>query len=73
MRNGGRCADPDMPTGAGKTVLAVALMQGVVEKMARAAFVVDRVSLADQTSATFDQYGIPHGVMQGSALALLAL
>mgnify|MGYP001022092253 CR=1 FL=1 len=66
MRNGGRAPILMAPTGAGKTVLAVALMQGVVEKMARAAFVVDRVSLVDQTSATFDQYGIPHGVMQGS-------
>lgn len=66
MRNGGRAPILMAPTGAGKTVLAVSLMQGVAEKMARAAFVVDRVSLVDQTSATFDQYGIPHGVMQGS-------
>ena len=65
MRNGGRAPIPMAPTGAGKLCRRGAdARRG--RKMARAAFVVDRVSLVDQTSATFDQYGIPHGVMQGS-------
>jgi DNA repair protein RadD len=33
-------------------------------KMRRAIFVCDRISLVNQTSATLDHYGIPHGVMQ---------
>ena len=52
------------PTGSGKTVIASALMEMVVAKGRRANFVVDRLSLIDQTSATFDRYGLPHGVIQ---------
>jgi superfamily II DNA or RNA helicase len=52
------------PTGSGKTVIASALMEMVVAKGRRANFVVDRLSLIDQTSATFDKYGLPHGVIQ---------
>lgn len=65
-RDGHRAQLLMIPTGGGKTIVAVSLVKSVVEKMARAAFVVDRVSLVDQTSATFDEYGIPHGVMQSS-------
>lgn len=54
------------PTAAGKTVMAASLIDGVNQKMKRAVFVVDRVSLVDQTSALFDYYGIPHGVMQAN-------
>ena len=51
------------PTGSGKTVLATALMEMVQAKGKRANFVVDRVSLIDQTSATLDRYGMnDHGV-----------
>lgn len=53
------------PTGGGKTVLASALMEMVKEKGKRASFVVDRLSLVDQTSKTFDKYGLDHGVIQG--------
>jgi DNA repair protein RadD len=53
------------PTGSGKTVLASALMEMTKEKGNRATFVVDRLSLIDQTSATFDRYGLKHGVVQG--------
>lgn len=52
------------PTGSGKTVCASYLMQEAANKMSRAAFVCDRVALTDQTSKVFDNYGIPHGVMQ---------
>lgn len=54
------------PTGSGKTVMATVLMQEAAAKMSRAAFIVDRVSLVDQTSRTFDDYGVAHGVMQGN-------
>jgi len=54
------------PTGAGKTVIASALMQYCVQKGKRAAFVVDRVNLIAQTSAMLDSYRIAHGVVQAS-------
>lgn len=52
------------PTGSGKTVLASALMELTVSKGNRATFVVDRLSLIEQTSQMFDRYGIDHGVVQ---------
>ncbi|MGN6314571.1 MAG: DEAD/DEAH box helicase [Rhodanobacteraceae bacterium] len=52
------------PTGAGKTVLASALMEMTAAKGNRATFVVDRLSLIGQTSEMFDRYGIEHGVIQ---------
>lgn len=56
------------PTGGGKTVLASALMEMVQSKGNRASFVVDRLSLIQQTSDTFDRYGLDHGVVQGGHL-----
>lgn len=52
------------PTGAGKTVLAAYLVDECYKKGKRAIFVADRIALINQTSKMFDQYGIPHGVMQ---------
>ncbi|MEK6346380.1 MAG: DEAD/DEAH box helicase family protein [Burkholderia sp.] len=52
------------PTGAGKTEIGAYLCDEVNKKGRRAAFVVDRVNLVDQTSQRFDHYGIPHGVIQ---------
>jgi len=54
------------PTGSGKTVVASYLIRESFEKGKRAIFVADRVNLIDQTSAVFDRYGIPHGVIQGN-------
>jgi superfamily II DNA or RNA helicase len=51
-------------TGAGKTVMAAHLLSEVHTKGRRAVFVADRIALINQTSATLDQYGIPHGVIQ---------
>jgi superfamily II DNA or RNA helicase len=48
------------------TVLASALMEMVREKGNRANFVVDRLSLIQQTSDTFFRYGLDHGVVQSS-------
>lgn len=66
IRSGARAIFVNAPTGSGKTVIASALMEMVVEKGNRANFVVDRLSLIDQTSATFDRYGLAHGVIQAS-------
>lgn len=52
------------PTGSGKTVCAAHLLHECYEKGKRAIFIADRVPLIDQTSATLDQYGIPHGIIQ---------
>lgn len=54
------------PTGSGKTVLASHLIDESQIKGKRSAFVVDRLSLIEQTSETFDRYGIRHGVIQAS-------
>lgn len=62
IRNQVLCA----PTGAGKTVMAAYLLQEAHAKGKRAVFVADRISLIDQTSASFDGFGIPHGVIQAN-------
>ena len=53
------------PTGSGKTVIATHMVAEVDRKGHHAAFVVDRLSLIEQTSRTFDDEGIEHGVIQG--------
>lgn len=52
------------PTGSGKTVIGSHLINEADRKLKRAAFVVDRTTLVNQTSETFDNYGIDHGVVQ---------
>lgn len=52
------------PTGSGKSVIGAALMESVVSKGGAANFVVDRLSLINQTSRLLDNYGIPHGIVQ---------
>lgn len=53
------------PTGSGKTVIGAHLLSAAREKGKRGVFVIDRLSLKDQTSAFFDSVGLPHGVIQG--------
>lgn len=64
IRGGAKAIVVNAPTGSGKTVIASALMELVMAKGNRANFVVDRLSLVDQTSDTFDRYGLEHGVIQ---------
>lgn len=52
------------PTGAGKTVLATHIIGESDRKFRRSAFVVDRISLINQTSSTFEAHGLNHGVIQ---------
>ena len=52
------------PTGAGKTEMAMNIISESQKKGARAWFIVDRISLIDQTSQRFAQYGIDHGIIQ---------
>jgi DNA repair protein RadD len=64
IREGARTILINCPTGGGKTVMASALMELVAARGKRANFVVDRLSLIQQTSDTFDRYGLEHGVIQ---------
>lgn len=52
------------PTGGGKTELAIAMMDQARRRGRRAAMVLDRVVLVNQTSERLDRYNIPHGVLQ---------
>lgn len=52
------------PTGAGKTEMAIALMQASYEKEKRSAMILDRIVLCNQTSARLQKYDLDHGVMQ---------
>ena len=52
------------PTGFGKTELAISLMDAVAKKGRRAAMVLDRILLCNQTSERLQKYNIDHGVLQ---------
>jgi superfamily II DNA or RNA helicase len=52
-------------TGAGKTLTSAHILKEAADKGSYTLFIVDRVALVDQTSAVFDEYGIPHGIVQG--------
>ena len=52
------------PTGFGKTEMAISLMAATEQKGNRAAMVLDRIVLCDQTSMRLEKYGIDHGVLQ---------
>ncbi|GEP57331.1 helicase [Reyranella soli] len=54
------------PTGSGKTIMGLGLMQGAMRAGSRSAFVTDRTALVDQTSTALDLYGLDHGVMQAT-------
>lgn len=52
------------PTGAGKTEMAIALLEATKKRGNRAAMLLDRIILCDQTSQRLERYKIDHGVMQ---------
>jgi len=54
------------PTGSGKTVMAATLIKRAQTKSRKAVFIVDRLSLVEQTSRVFWSADIPHGVEQGN-------
>lgn len=53
-----------IPTGGGKTETAIHLILEAVRKHSRVWFIVDRITLVDQTVERFGRYGIEPGVMQ---------
>jgi len=54
------------PTGGGKTIWAAHTINAAIEKGNRAAFVVDRINLVNQTSEVFSTFGLDHGVIQST-------
>ena len=52
------------PTGAGKTEMAIALLEATNQKGNKAAMILDRIILCDQTSQRLEKYEIEHGVLQ---------
>lgn len=64
MREGQRRVILVAPTAFGKTECAAWIIQQSLDKGARAWFIVDRVTLIDQTSERFAGYGIDHGIIQ---------
>lgn len=50
--------------GGGKTEISIAMLDAAKKKGRKAAMVLDRVILCDQTSQRLDKYKIDHGVMQ---------
>ena len=52
------------PTGFGKTEVAIYLMKATAEKYNRAAMMMDRLVLVDQTSKRLSKYQLHHGVYQ---------
>lgn len=64
IRDGARRQILVAPTAFGKTECAAHIIQQSLEKGARSWFVVDRVTLVNQTSRRFYQYGIDHSIIQ---------
>ncbi len=63
MAAGNRRVLLQLPTGAGKTFVAATVARGAQAKGKRVVFLVHRVELVDQTSRTFAEEGIPHGLI----------
>lgn len=51
------------PCAFGKTEVAISMLHAAATKGKRAAMIVDRRILCEQTSARLDKYGIDHGIM----------
>lgn len=52
-----------IPTGAGKTLIAMHMIRECAARGKRAVFVADRTVLVDQTSDVLNEFGIEHGVL----------
>ena len=53
------------PTGAGKSIMAVDLIDSLVSRGKRVAFIANRIGLVQQFSDHLNHAGIRHGVIQG--------
>lgn len=52
-----------LPTGGGKTEVAIAMLKAAADRGNRSAMVMDRRVLCDQTSKRLEKYDIDHGVL----------
>ena len=64
FKDGHRCQLLYAPTGFGKTEVAIYLMKATADNYKRAAMILDRIVLIDQTSLRLTKYSIDHGVLQ---------
>lgn len=65
MRNGHTRQVLVAPTGAGKTYVGSYMLDSCAKRENAAAFLVDRIALAKQTSAALWDFDIDHGIAQG--------
>lgn len=65
---GHRCQMVMSPTGSGKTILAMFLINESLARGKRALFVADRRTLILQTSFVADSLGLSHGIVMGDHL-----
>jgi superfamily II DNA or RNA helicase len=63
-RNGARNVLLCAPTAAGKTRISACVVHLASNRGKQSHFVVDRENLIDQTSRTFDQFRVAHGIVQ---------
>jgi superfamily II DNA or RNA helicase len=54
------------PTGSGKTVVALMIIEGALARGKRVLFLAHRVELIEQPSAMMQEEGIDHGVIKGT-------
>jgi superfamily II DNA or RNA helicase len=60
LRSGCKSLLIQAPTGFGKTALSTFIINGVVSRGKKAAFIVPRQELAYQTSSALNEFSIPH-------------
>jgi DNA repair protein RadD len=68
---GHRCQMLYLPTGGGKTEIAISMMALAADKGNRSAMILDRRNLVNQTSQRLDRYKIQHGVMMAGSGRML--
>lgn len=66
FKKGHRCQLLYAPTGFGKTEVAIYLMKATADNWKKAAMILDRIILIDQTSLRLTKYRIDHGVLQSN-------
>jgi superfamily II DNA or RNA helicase len=65
FREGKRRIVLQLPTGSGKTILSAEMIRACLAKKNKCIFTADLITLIEQTSTRFDEYGLSHGIIQG--------
>lgn len=66
IRSGQRRLILRAPTGAGKTLVACAIIQSAIDRGSRVLFIAHRKELIDQGSRKLDDFGIDHGIIMAN-------